>query len=314
MNLTDTSLAAVRRTLIAELKNAKVENHVREADLILIRLLDSTRSTILGHPETILSENRIGSIREAARRRANGEPLQYILGETFFYGLRFETSPGVLIPRPETERLVELGLDYLSPSLPQAFLDWGTGSGCIAIALLSERPQATALAAEKNPASLSQAWKNIELYGLHSRCLLWHSQNPKDIPVAEGTLDLVVSNPPYIPTEDIESLMRDVRDYEPRLALDGGEDGMDCYRLLFRFAPGWLKPGGVLLLEIGDALQAEKMRTATFDGFTLLKEARDLNGHPRCMAWEYGAFRPDRISSGRTSIDEGKIHLLPIMM
>lgn len=287
MSSPDAGLAAVRQNLIAELKNAGLENYLQEADLILIRLLDCTRSTILGHPETVLSEAQIGSIKKAAQRRSNGEPLQYILGETFFYGIRFETKPGVLIPRPETELLVELGLEYLSPSRPQAFLDWGTGSGCIAIALLLERPQTTALAVEKNPASLLQAWRNIELHGLHSRCLLWHSQNPGDIPVVEGTLDLVVSNPPYIPTTEIDFLMRDVRDHEPRLALDGGEDGMDCYRLLFRFAPRWLRPGGMLLLEIGDALQAEKMREANLSGFTLLKEVRDLNGHPRCMAWEY---------------------------
>jgi release factor glutamine methyltransferase len=263
-----------------------MENGVREADSILVRLLDCSRATILAHPEKILTDSQVSSVMEAGRRRAKGEPLQYVLGETHFYGRPFETSRGVLIPRPETELLTELALEFLPASAPRTLLDWGTGSGCIAITLLLERPLTKAVMAEKNPSSLLQAWKNTARYGLTGRSFLWHSRTPADIPVAPGTLDLVVSNPPYIPTRDIPNLMREVRDHEPRLALDGGEDGMDCHRLLFRHAPLWLRPGGTLLFEIGDAAQAKKLRETTPPGLKFTKETTDYSGLPRCMAWE----------------------------
>ncbi|MDR1875597.1 MAG: peptide chain release factor N(5)-glutamine methyltransferase [Synergistaceae bacterium] len=288
------SVAAVRRSLMRELRGAGTENCAGEADSILIRLLDCTRAALLGRPERILTDAQIFSAGEAVRRRVNGEPLQYVLGETYFYGRPFETKKGVLIPRPETELLVELALEFLPSSAPPVFLDWGTGSGCIAITLLLERPLTTAVMAEKNPLSLQQAWKNAARHGVLGRAFLWHSQTPEDIfaaPVVPAAgrsplPDLVVSNPPYIPTGDIPNLMREVRDHEPRMALDGGEDGMDFYRLLFRYAPLWLKPGGHLLLEIGDAAQAEKMRATTPPALKLVKEVRDYAGIPRCMAWE----------------------------
>jgi release factor glutamine methyltransferase len=139
--------------------------------------------------------------------------------------------------------------------------------------------------AEKNPASLAWAWRNLTRYGLHRRGLLWHSREPEDIPLEKDTVDLVISNPPYIPTGKLPNLMREVRDHEPRLALDGGEDGMDFYRTLFRHAPLWLKPGGALLLEIGDEEQAKKMRTLTPSSLRPAKEVKDYSDLPRCAAW-----------------------------
>ncbi|MDR3230341.1 MAG: peptide chain release factor N(5)-glutamine methyltransferase [Synergistaceae bacterium] len=282
----DVRLSAARRALIETLRAAGMENGAQEADAILVRLLSCTRATILAHPEKILTDSQIASIAEAGRRRADGEPLQYVLGETHFYGRPFGTSSGVLIPRPETELLAELALEFLPSPTPKTFLDWGTGSGCIAITLLLERPLTRAVMAEKNPASLAQAWENAARYGLLGRGFPWHSRTPEDIPVAAGTLDLVVSNPPYIPTREIPNLMREVRDHEPRLALDGGEDGMDFYRLLFRYAPLWLRPGGALLFEIGDAAQAKKLRETTPPCLKLTRELKDYADLPRCMAWK----------------------------
>jgi release factor glutamine methyltransferase len=219
--------------------------------------------------------------------------LQYVLNEAHFWGLPLQVGKGVLVPRPETELLVELALEVLEASMPTPgapfFLDWGTGSGCIGIALLRERPDARAVMAEKSPAALAWAWKNMTRYGLHRRGLLWHSRAPEDIPLEKGALDLVISNPPYIPTGDLPGLMREVRDHEPRLALDGGKDGMDFYRTLFRQAPLWLRRGGALLLEIGDEEQAEKMRTLPPPCLRLTKEVKDFSGSgsdiPRCAAW-----------------------------
>jgi release factor glutamine methyltransferase len=151
--------------------------------------------------------------------------------------------------------------------------------------MLLERPEAKAVMVEKNPRSLQWAWKNVERYGLHERALLWHSRSPEDIP--EGGVDLVVGNPPYIPTKDIRNLMREVRDHEPHLALDGGEDGMDFYRMFFQNAGAWLKPGGALVFEIGDATQAKNLRSAAPSYLNLAKEVPDYAGIPRCMAWKF---------------------------
>jgi release factor glutamine methyltransferase len=280
------SLGVLRRSLIEGLKAAGIENHVGEADLILIRFLDVSRAEVFGHPEKPVADAQRGAALEAVRRRVAGEPLQYILNEAYFWGLPFQVGKGVLIPRPETELLVELALEYLPPPPSSSFfLDWGAGSGCIGIALLRERPGARGILAEKNPASLAWAWKNLTRHGLHRRGLLWHSRKPEDIPLEKGTADLVISNPPYIPTGKLPSLTREVRDHEPRLALDGGEDGMDFYRTLFQRAPLWLRPGGALLLEIGDGEQAKKIQGLTPSALRLAKEIKDYADIPRCMAW-----------------------------
>jgi release factor glutamine methyltransferase len=264
------------------------ESSIQEADWIVTRLLNISRGELLAHPERALTDSQAAAALEILRRRVSGEPLQYILNEAHFWGLTLQVGEGVLVPRPETELLVELALELLpSPgAYSPIFLDWGTGSGCIAIAMLLERPDARAFMAEKNPRSLQWAWKNVERYGLHERALLWHSRRAEDIP-AKGALDLVVGNPPYIPTKDIASLMREVRDHEPHLALDGGKDGMDFYRMLFQHACAWLKPDGALVLEIGGADQAAELRTMAPSRLNLAKEVADYAGIPRCMAWRY---------------------------
>ncbi|MDR2527925.1 MAG: peptide chain release factor N(5)-glutamine methyltransferase [Synergistaceae bacterium] len=277
------TLAKIRKLLIESLRVSEAVNSVQEADMFLCRLLNVARASVLGHPEKILTKEESAAVLKALDRRASGEPAQYILGEAHFWGLTFQVGEGVLIPRPETELLVEMALAYLPPSSPSLFLDWGTGSGCVAAALLLERPLARAVLAEKNPLSLWWAWRNLKRHGLLSRGLLWHSREPRDIPVWKNSLDLVVGNPPYIPTGEIPNLMREVREHEPHLALDGGKDGLDCCQALLRFAPLWLKTDGVLILEIGGASQAKRLRNPP--SLRLMKETPDYAGIPRCMAW-----------------------------
>jgi release factor glutamine methyltransferase len=262
------------------LKAAGIENEAQEADAILTGLLGCTRASVLAHPERRLPDEQLSAVEDALRRRVRGEPLQYILGEAHFWGRPFEVGSGVLIPRPETELLAELALKYLPPGA--LFMDWGAGSGCIAITLLLERPDTRAVMAEKNPLSVLTAWKNLGRYRLYERALLWHSRGPEDIP--PGRFGLVVSNPPYIPTGEIAGLAREVR-CEPRLALDGGEDGLDCFRLLFRHAPSRLKAGGVLLVEIGGAEQAKALRKMAPSNLVLAEELADYAEIPRCMAF-----------------------------
>jgi len=301
------NLTSARRFIIEALKGV-TDNFTGEADIILVRLLRVPLSFILGHPEKLLTIDEQASIDKILARRRAGEPLQYILGEAFFWGLSFEVGEGVLIPRPDTEFLVEAALKRLPLDAPSIFLDWGTGSGCITIALLTERPKAKAIMAEKNPRSIEWAQKNLKHHGLHERASLWHSHELDDIfcvtekrsldlddifcVAKKRSFDIVVSNPPYIPTKDISRLMREVRDHEPRMALDGGEDGMVFYRKLFHFAPALLKNGGALILEIGDAAQAESMRNEKHPDLVLVEEIADFSYIPRCMVWERQVLLP----------------------
>jgi release factor glutamine methyltransferase len=301
------NLASARRSIAKALEGAGIDNSIGEADLILIRLLRVTRAFILGHPEKMLSDEELDSVEKTVARRLNGEPLQYILGEAHFWGIPFEVGEGVLIPRPETEFLVESALKYLPSDSPSFFLDWGTGSGCIAIALLIERPKARAIMAEKNARSIEWAWRNLTPkspngHSLQERALLWHSREPDDIPIEKGSLDLIVSNPPYIPTKDIAGLMREVRDHEPHVALDGGEDGMDFYRKLFHSVPELLKDGGVLILELGDTVQAETVPLGS--PIALIEKIPDLSGNTRCMVWECHKKRTPCDNIFDHSIDE----------
>ena len=279
------SLRTLRTEARERLSRASVPNAGQEADWLLCRALNRSFASLLAHPDLNPSQEERERFELLLLCRENGEPVQYLLGSAPFRGAELEVGPGVLVPRPETELLVDLALS-LFPDDDFVLLDWGTGSGCIAASILRERPRARGILAEKNPPSLLCAWRNLRRFGLLGRALLLHSRTPEDIPV-RAECDLVVSNPPYIPTEALGGLMREVRDFEPRMALDGGADGMDGYRALFRASPLWLRPGGILLMEMGDARQAEALRVPPVDGFEFLREARDFSAIPRCMAWRY---------------------------
>lgn len=277
-------LRALRAEARERLSQAGIQNAAQEADWLLCHASGLSAAALLAHPDAPLTEAEREQFGRLIRRREGGEPIQYILGSAPFRGLEFEVGPGVLVPRPETELLVDLALSLL-PDDGFVFMDWGTGSGCIAASILLERPRAFGFLAERNPQSLACAWRNLRHHGLLGRALLLHSRTPGDLPVG-AECDLVVSNPPYIPTEAIGGLMRDVRDFEPCMALDGGTDGMDCYRALFETAPLWLRPGGLLLLEMGDAHQAERMKGHS-SRFDFLRSVLDFSAIPRCMAWRY---------------------------
>ena len=282
-------MGAPIRTLRADarrcLSRAGVPNVRQEVDWLLCRALNCSFASLLARLDCPSDDAERERFQTLVRRRGDGEPIQYILGSAPFRGLEFEVGPGVLIPRPETELLVDLALSFL-PGDGFTLLDWGAGSGCIAASILRERPSSRAILAEKNPQSLICAWHNLRRYRLLGRALLLHSRTPGDLPV-RAECGLVVSNPPYIPTEALAGLMREVRDFEPRMALDGGADGMDCYRALFEASPLWLRPGGLLVLEMGDAHQAEALKAQPDKDFELLRSVLDLSAIPRCMAWRY---------------------------
>ena len=213
----------------------------------------------------------------AIARRLQREPVAYILGHKEFWSLDLEVGPGVLVPRPDTETLIEEAVRLVPDrTAPLAIADLGTGSGAILLAALAEFPNAHGIGFESSLAAFDYAARNAARLApgrAEMRLVDWTA--------AAGPFDLVFSNPPYIPPAEIESLDPDVRDHEPRAALDGGSDGLDAYRALGRLLPGLLKPGGHALLEIG-AGQAGAMEPL-FPGLELMRITPDLSGVPRCI-------------------------------
>ena len=219
----------------------------RDAELLLMRALNKDRAWLLTHPDDTLEADQFAQYKSWIARRALHEPIQYILGEQEFFGLTFQVTPEVLIPRPETEHLVEAALAHFPGNAPLRIADIGTGSGIIAISLAHSLPQAKILALDISPAALAVAAKNAERLGVAERVEFRESDL---LQTAEGEVfDAIVSNPPYVATtEDLEP---QVRDYEPPSALYAGESGLDIYRRMIPQAEKALKPGGWLLLEIG---------------------------------------------------------------
>ena len=222
-----------------------VENARLEAEWLLCEVLGLDRVGLYVNFDKPLTDAELALFRGMVARRARREPLQYILGTQEFLGLEFDVTPAVLIPRHDTEVLVAEAVKRTAPT--GRILDIGVGSGCIAVALAKSLPQAEVWGVEKSPDSLLLAQRNAAKHGV--RVTLYEGSLFEPFPGQR--FDLIVSNPPYIPTGDLENLQPEVRDFEPRGALDGGADGLDFYRLIIPAAPDYLFPGGLLLFEAG---------------------------------------------------------------
>lgn len=235
-----------------KLRKAGVAEARREAGSLLGYLLHRDRTFIISHAEDSISSAEQEAFALLVDERAQGKPLQYITGHQEFYGLDFEVNANVLIPRPETELLVEVALKLVSNAEAETFIcDVGTGSGCVTIALLHELPTARGVSIDISPAAIEVAKRNAERHEVANRVEFLVSDCFSGLDRSEQQFDLIVSNPPYIPAHDVESLQREVRDYEPRLALAAGADGLTIIRRLLTDAGAYLKPGGHLLFEIG---------------------------------------------------------------
>jgi release factor glutamine methyltransferase len=239
-----------------------------EAELLLAHVLGLSRASLYAHPERALPTHQRAAYQTLVKRRALGEPLPYLTGHVEFYGLDLSVNPHVLIPRPETETLVDLALTLQSHSAPlrgleypipdpqylisniQSFADVCTGSGCIAVALALHAPQARVYALDLSPGALAVARANAARHGVGERVTFLRSDLLAALP---EPVDLIVANPPYIAAQEWGALPREVREHEPRLALHGGPDGLDVVRRLLEQSPAYLRPGGVLLVEIGAA-------------------------------------------------------------
>jgi len=257
-----------------------------EAEVLLSHVLDISRTALLTHPERILTPDQLANYQTLIRRRASCYPLPYLTGRVEFYNLEFEITPEVLIPRPETETLVDLALAHCSSATHSSsthplIADVGTGSGCIAVSLAAHLPQATIYAIEISPAALAVARRNVERHGLTARV---HLVAGDVLTPLSGPVHLIVSNPPYIPTSARASLPASVRNHEPKLALDGGVDGLRIIQRLLAQAPAVLKPGGGLLIEIG----ADQGKAASQLAHTVFPQATvhihpDLAGRDRVL-------------------------------
>lgn len=221
-----------------------------DAELLLGHVTSLSRASLLAHPERSLSPAQESVYTELVAQRAAHYPLPYITGHAEFYGLGFAVTPEVLIPRPETELLVDLAL----AREPALVVDVGTGSGCVAIALAVHLPRTLVYASDISPAALAVAGQNAERHGVADRVhlILGDLLTPRP-----PLVDVVVANPPYIADDEWTSLPISVRDFEPRIALDGGPDGLAVIQRLLAEAPAVLRPGGNLLIEIGARQGAE---------------------------------------------------------
>ena len=246
-----------------------IEESRLHAELLLAHVLKLPRMQLYLNFERQLSAGELDCYRALVKRRALREPLQHIVGSAWFCGLEIGVNRHVLIPRPETELLAEQGWQFLCRLAPQdaalndqaaaatspCALDFGTGSGCVALALAVKCPSATIYALDISREALQTASGNAKKLGLNDRVRFFQGESLAALP-GDLRFDLIISNPPYIPAPEIASLQPEVRDFDPREALDGGVDGLDFYRRLAHEAPPFLKDHGRLMVEFGDGQDA----------------------------------------------------------
>jgi release factor glutamine methyltransferase len=267
-----------------QLRVAGVSEARREVGSILGHVLGRDRSFILTHADDLLASEQSETFQKLLRRRANGEPLQYLTGHQEFFGLDFEVNPDVLIPRPETELLVETALKLLNKN-DALFCDVGTGSGCITVSLLNKWPAACAVALDISRGALTVAQRNASYHGVADRVEFLVSDCFAAInDTHQSAFDLIVSNPPYVETSNKDSLQKEVRDFEPHSALFAGADGLSVIRRLLIEAGQFLQPEGLFLFEIGFNQAAAVETLIDRRRWRLLGIYDDLQGIPRTIA------------------------------
>lgn len=242
------NISAALAAATESLEQAGVVEYRREGSSLLKFVLERPASFLIAHPEYELSETEAVAFAVAVERRSTREPFQYIVGRQEFYGLDFIVEPEVLIPRPETEILVEAAIAELSHLNTTRFCEIGVGSGCVSISMLVNLPNATAVGTDVSRPALAVAERNALTHNVTHQIELIESDLLENV---EGRFDIIVSNPPYIPAEDIDSLQAEVRDYEPLTALSGGPGGLKIVKRLVSDAPRHLVAGGLLMIEIG---------------------------------------------------------------
>lgn len=270
------ALAAARARLTA----AGVDGAALDARVLLCHVLGCGPETLVGWPERPMGDDEARRLDELVGRRTRREPVAYLVGSREFWGLPFHVSPATLIPRPDSETLVEAALDGVPDRLTRLrILDVGTGTGCLLIAVLRECPAAIGVGVDVVPAALDLARRNADDLGVAARAA-WVA----DLDSAGAGFDLAIANLPYIPSGDLAGLDDDVRRHEPVSALDGGRDGLDVFRAVLPMLPARLVPGGRVLLEVGAGqAPAVEALAAGLPGLELRRRWRDLAGVERVV-------------------------------
>jgi release factor glutamine methyltransferase len=279
------TMAAVRRQLAEKFRQAGIDSAEADARLLMTHALGIDRTELVANGDRALKPDEIKEIERLAARRLKHEPAARIFGRKEFWSLNLHVSPAVLVPRPETETVVEATLDVVVGDALQMeklrILDIGTGSGALLLALLSELPNATGTGTDISVAALDVARANAERNDLAGRCTFIACDIAAGL---QGPFDLIVSNPPYVAHGDIASLPPEVRDYDPTLALDGGAEGLDGYRAIAADACLLLAPGGRLIVELGAGQEAAVRALFTKAGLTVAAARDDLAGIPRALS------------------------------
>ncbi|WP_095199644.1 peptide chain release factor N(5)-glutamine methyltransferase [Mesorhizobium carmichaelinearum] len=268
---------------------AAVDDPALDARLIVEHFSGTTRTQAIADPERRVGRTAIAAIDAALRRRAGGEPVHRILGYREFYGLRLSLSPETLEPRPDTETLVEAVLPFVKAMATREgacrILDLGTGTGAIALALLSAEPAATATGVDIAAGALATAARNAGELGLGDRFTAVQSDWFEKV---SGRYHVIAANPPYIPSRDIGNLQDEVRDFDPRLALDGGVDGLNPYRIIAAGAARFLEAESRIAVEIGHTQRDEVTDIFRAAGYASAAALRDLGGNDRVLVFQWG--------------------------
>lgn len=256
-----------------------------DAGLLLGHVLGRDRGYLISHSEDFVPRELVDQYKQAVGRRAEGEPLQYITGHQEFFGLDFEVSPAALIPRPETELLVETAIDLMEGRDQPLICDVGTGTGCIAITMLYQLRGAKGLAIDISNDALELAKRNATKHGVIDRITFLLSDCFEAVP-KPGQFDLIASNPPYVAEDAMSGLQREVRDFEPLVALTPGGDGLAVIKRLISEAQQRVRIGGYLLLEIGFDQRERVLRLIDQEVWKVLDVHKDLQGIPRTVVLE----------------------------
>jgi len=269
-----------------------VESAKLNAERLLADVLGLSRLELYMQYDRPVLGHELASYREMVRRRGDGEPLQTILGETEFYSCTFKVESGVFIPRPETERLVEEVVAVLAPNdsrlLQPVAVEIGCGTGIIGIMLALEVPRLTVWSVDINPQAVALTERNARRHGVDSRLTTLTGSRFTPLPGhLRGKVDLLVSNPPYVRSGEIDELDREVAEHDPREALDGGEDGLIFYRALASGLGEWLRPGGHLAVEIGEDQAAEVTDIFAASGVVEVRTIQDYAGRDRIVRGQW---------------------------
>ena len=275
------TLGSAYRYLTHQLTIAEIENPQLEARILLAYAAGIDQTHIIGYPEDQLDKTTMWYLNELITRRKNGEPIAYITGTKEFWSLNFEVTQKTLIPRPDSETLIEAILDFFTNHTQHlSILDLGTGSGCLLLALLSELPNAKGTGIDISPSACKVAQKNAKQLGLDNRAEFYQGNWMENI---HNQFDIIVSNPPYIAEANIKFLNKDVMLFEPHLALSGGADGLSAYRVIARECITCLKQSGLLAIEIGITQARQISKILMENGLTITKTQRDFSNIERCI-------------------------------